>query len=482
LASAGQRDVRVGIRDAVYLYEVQIRRGRLCSATRSSSDGSFERGEFVLAALLGVSAGRFVIEPDASACRADFDGTPAEILKGPVERARSSLNSISAGALVGVTRVQIAGQMIDGYLSCTPEPARGLLQKVMAGASPRELITSGSVAPRLLEAVLSDVARRGGITAIERVGDEPSPLRGSLTAAAALSPIAPKVLVATPVPPRIEEQVSADDAGWFSLQVESASPAAVAEHVEPAPISEPAITAPRFDVSKIAPPVAEKPKALPFSSEVTPSVDRLWDTITEGVFTDSTLQGVGVTLPAVGGPKPELAEPVPVAPAKSEPPLAPKPATTPQPPRPAPSAERADDSDALARALTADSPIAPAVAPHATQVMTAVSIPVSTASTTTVQLPDAPLSASEPSRPTLTSEGAPDSAVKRASKAKTEPRSGPPVVAATAKSKQTSNSGAWLVKALLAFAVSYAIVSYYRASVMRPGDDRVPEPAPASSQ
>jgi CheY-like chemotaxis protein len=180
LASTGQRDVRVGIRDAVYLYEVQVRRGRLCSATRSSADGSFERGEFVLAALLGVSAGRFVIEPDNSPCRADFDGTPAEILKGPIERARRSLTSISAGALVGVTRVQIAAPIIEGYLACTPEPARGLLQKVMAGASPRELITSGSVAPRLLEAVLSDVARRGGITDIERVGDEPSPLRGSL--------------------------------------------------------------------------------------------------------------------------------------------------------------------------------------------------------------------------------------------------------------------------------------------------------------
>ncbi len=200
LASAGQRDVRVGIRDAVYLYEVQIRRGRLCSATRSSSEGSFERGEFVLAALLGVSAGRFVIEPDASACRADFDGTPAEILKGPVERARKSLNSISAGALVGVTRVQIAAPMIEGYLGCTPEPARGLLQKVIAGASPRELITSGSVAPRLLEAVLSDAARRGAIIGIERVGDEPLPLRGSLPplAAAPLSPIAPKIVLASP--------------------------------------------------------------------------------------------------------------------------------------------------------------------------------------------------------------------------------------------------------------------------------------------
>ncbi|MEP7048741.1 MAG: response regulator, partial [Pseudomonadota bacterium] len=180
LASAGQRDVRVGFRDAVYLYEVQIRRGRLCSASRSGADGSFERGDFVLAALLGVSAGRFLIEPDASPCRAEFDGTAAEILKIPVERARAALNSISAGALVGVTRVQIASHVIEGYLACTPEPARELLKKVMNGASPRDLITSGSVAPRLLEAVLSDVARRGGVTDIVRVGNEPSPLRGSL--------------------------------------------------------------------------------------------------------------------------------------------------------------------------------------------------------------------------------------------------------------------------------------------------------------
>ncbi len=457
LASAGQRDVRVGIRDAVYLYEVQIRGGRLCSATRSSSDGGFERGEFVLAALLGVSAGRFVIEPDASACRADFDGTPAEILKVPVERARSSLNSIAAGALAGVTRVQIAAPIIDGYLSCTPEPARGLLEKVMAGASPRELITSGSVAPRLLEAVLSDVARRGAISGIERVGDEPSPLRGSVPpfAAAPLSPVAPKVLIATPVPPKTEEQISADDADRFSLQIESASPDAVAERAPPAPISEPVIAAPRVDGLKVAPSVAEKPKALPFSSDVTPSVDRLWDTITEGVFADSTLQGVGAALPVVGGPNP--------------------------PPRPNPPS--VDDSDALATALTGDSPVPPAVVPNATQVMAAVSIPVDAALAATAQPADAPPSVSEPSRPTLTSEGALDSgAVKRASRAKAEPRSAPPKPPARAKPKTASSSGAWLVKGLLAFAVSYAVVSYYRVSVMHSGADRVPDPVPASSR
>ncbi|HKO53894.1 MAG TPA: response regulator, partial [Polyangiaceae bacterium] len=242
LASAEQRDVRVGIRDAVYLYEVQIRRGRLCSATRSSADGSFERGAFVLAALLGVSAGRFVVEPDATPCRVDFQGTAAQILKAPIESARAALNSLSAGALVGVTRVEIATNIIEGYLPCTPEPARGLLEKMIAGASPRELITSGSVAPGLLEAVLSDIARRGAITSIERVGEEPAPLRGStppsprppsplaLTASlpaptaslpelpslpALTSPSlpAPKLAPTPSLAPKADD-VNAEDAGW----------------------------------------------------------------------------------------------------------------------------------------------------------------------------------------------------------------------------------------------------------------------------
>src|SRR5437764_5547159 len=107
---------------------------------------SQQRGERAPSARAGVTAGRFVVAPDITPLRADFEGFPAEILKAPIERARHALNSISAGALVGVTRVQIAAPVIDGYLACTPEPARGLLQKIMAGASPRDLITSGSVA------------------------------------------------------------------------------------------------------------------------------------------------------------------------------------------------------------------------------------------------------------------------------------------------------------------------------------------------
>ena len=496
LASAGERDVRVGIRDAVYLYEVQVRRGRLCSATRSSADGSFERGSFVLAALLGVSAGRFVVEPDVTPCRADFEGTAAQILKAPIESARSALNSISAGALVGVTRVHITAPTIEGYLACTPEPARGLLERVMAGASPRELITSGSVAPRLLEAVLSDVARRGAISEIERVGTEPSPMRGStppeleprvpdlksegsaapvveapapapapvaLKAEIVASAIAPSAIVPSPSAPKAAApDVSAEDAGWFSIQVESGTPAEAA----PVPVT---AAAPEPDAEA-------KTKALPFNSEVTPSVDRLWDKITEGVFADAgTLQGVGlpdVAVAPASEPSP-AAKSVPPA-AKSAPPAAKSapPAAAQQPPT--------DDADALASALTQDSPSpAPvlAAAPMMTQVMAAVSAPGSAA--------DAPATRSGSSerpaalsRPTLTSqaEPTPSASPSRVSALKSTP---------PAKTPAAAPASGWLVRFILvaavAFGIAFVVASYFRTPAAPEPALQPSVPAPAAS-
>ena len=531
LASAGERDARVGIRDAVYLYEVQVRRGRLCSATRSSADGSFERGDFVLAALLGVSAGRFVVEPDATPCRVDFEGTAAQILKAPIERARHALNSISAEALVGVTRVHIAAPTIDGYLACTPEPARGLLEKIMAGASPRELITSGAVAPRLLEAVLSDVARRGAISDIEREGSAPSPLRGSLppqpleprapTPIAAVTP----AVVATPAPARVatpapivavanppaasalpvarpvvsmlsaakaplgtpppmvrkltptpgapkvtQPDVSAEDAGWFSLQVDSAPAPAVASNPGKQPEPTPA--------------PADKPKALPFSSEVTPSVDRLWDKLTEGVFNDpGTLQGVGA-LPAVAPAKsePPLAPASPAAPPVGAPSpvvpvVAPSLASNPPPSNPPPSNPRQsspDELDALASALTEESPSPAPVKPQLTQVMAVLTPPP------VVDVPEVP--EAEPpavtSRPTLTSQGetsSPSIVPSRVSALKTQP---PAAAAAVASNTGSGKLTKLVLVAAVAFGVAYALVSYFHGPATGQ-DSSGPRTAPA---
>jgi hypothetical protein len=108
----------------------------------------------------------------------------------------------------------------------------------------------------------------------------------------------------------------------------------------------------------------------------------------------------------------------------------------------------------------------------------------STTASASVRSNEVPASAGEPSRPTLTSEGAVEATAHRSSRVKTEPRPGSPAVAVVnpaVKPRPASGSGAWLVKALLAFAVSYAVVSYYKASVMH-SNERVPVPATAPSR
>ena len=473
LAAGEERDVRVGIRDAVYLYEVQVRRGKLCSATRSSADGSFERGEFVLAALLGVSAGRFTVETDATPCRVDFEGTAGQILKAPIERARLALNSISAGALIGVTRVHITAPIIEGYLACTPEPARALLEKIIAGASPRDLITSGEVAPRLLEAVLSDVARRGAIAKIERDGGAPSPKppRSSSPISAPEPSNAP--VFASPVPTSATKvslspslsgpktaapDVSEEDAGWFALQVQSSS--------EPPPAA-PAL------VSVPAP--ASKPNALPFSSEVTPSADRLWQKIAEGVFGDAgTLQGVG--LPAVAPPK---SEPEPVTASVDS---APQSAlVSSKPLRPS----SPEELDALANALTQESPspspVAVAVVPALTQVMAVVTLPESESADAAQEpaLPESepalqsspPASSKEPERST-------SAAPSRVSALKT---SLPPKEPATATKTGSAELFRWVVIAALAFGAAYVLVTFLKLQSAPEPEKHAPAAAPATS-
>ena len=520
LAAGEERDVRVGIRDAVYLYEVQVRRGRLCSATRSSAEGSFERGEFVLAALLGVSAGRFTVEPDTTPCRADFEGTAAQILKMPIERARRALESIAAGALVGVTRVHVNTAIIEGYLACTPEPARALLEKIIAGASPRELITSGAVAPQLLEAVLSDVARRGAISKIERDGSEPSPARGSQpvsapahsgrSASSAFASAVPVVtrqpgstsLVPVPIvsvtqpPPSVAQvaapvvaakislapastpraaapDVSAEDAGWFSLQVEPSG--------EPAPV----LPAPPIPEPTAVP---SQPKALPFNSDVTPAADRSWDKITEGVFSAPvTVQGVG--LPPVEPARADSTPPEVSAELEperaSEPAPASLPPSAPEAPPRRPSSP--DELDALANALTAQSPSpspveAAEVAPHKTQVMATVSEPP-TEVAAVESLAAADSESAPKSQPRLTP--APQSAARlssaapsRVSALKTSlPPVAPPAPAVTGI--------AWLLRlvvfAAVAFGVAYVVVTFFRLQSAPEPEKTAPAPVPAAS-
>jgi DNA-binding response OmpR family regulator len=400
LACRAQRDVRVSIRDSSYLYEVQVRSGSPRTAIRSANDGSFERGEGVLSMLLGVSAGRFVIEPDDSPCRAELSGSLHEQLAGPVARARAAQRALSAGALASVTRVAFDSARVGGYLECTPEPAQSLLRELITGASPRDLLTSGRAPARLLEAVLSDFARRGGILIVETAGgiEDISQTRVPPSAApnlAALSipqteaePELPPAPAPAPVqaaqseepepappvsqrkPPAIysqppDSELESADAGWFTFQIESAKPPEVAAAVE-------ATAAAAQPAPEVAVPRAEDPLRKTMSSSAPPPglVDALPGSsvpVERGhrpEFRTDTLGSAGneaaAAQAAVAAAAAATVEPMPLAgiePAKSPP----RPAV--KPPRPV-SPARVDE-DPLEHALSADTPPPLGVAPVA---------------------------------------------------------------------------------------------------------------------
>ncbi|MDC0683784.1 response regulator [Sorangium atrum] len=178
LSCARRPDALVSVRDAAFLYEVLLKDGRPAGATRTAQDGTFHRGPSVLAALLGVGSGRFVVAPApeselAAPPRPGFEGTLAEQLLPAIAAARAAQRLFHGPPLMQVERVVLDLEGMGATADATPEPARSLLRALARGTSPRSVITSGEFAASLVEDVLNDVAARGGVRrVIGREGDD----------------------------------------------------------------------------------------------------------------------------------------------------------------------------------------------------------------------------------------------------------------------------------------------------------------------
>lgn len=161
------------VRDARDLYEVEIREGRPARATRTTADGSYERGPGVLSRLLGVGSGRFVVVPIAnddverlSAARPDLFGTLSEQLVPLIASARAAQRLLSGGSLMHATRIEVDLGILGSLVDAMPDRARSVLKAIAEGSSPRDIIVSGSAPARLVEDVLCDAAAHGAISAI----------------------------------------------------------------------------------------------------------------------------------------------------------------------------------------------------------------------------------------------------------------------------------------------------------------------------
>ena len=177
LVLATRPAARVSVRDASFLYELELRGGGIHRASRTSGDGNFIRGDRVIAAMLGIGAGRFVVS-STKASPADEPTIPlAEQFARPIALARSALQATTGARMIAVAKIEFDQEDIDGYVLATPEPARDLVRRLSRGVPPREILLSGEVSPALVEDVLADLATRGVITAVYRA-DGSNAMRG----------------------------------------------------------------------------------------------------------------------------------------------------------------------------------------------------------------------------------------------------------------------------------------------------------------
>jgi CheY-like chemotaxis protein len=165
LCCSNRTSVQVTLRDSAYLFEAQLRDGTVRSVARIAAEGETSRGERALAGMLGVRSGRFVVREDTAAVSPEFEGELASVIADSVRRARMATQLLSDPALFDVARVVFDDAVVAAYSSATPRQIRSILSRLAAGARPVEIVESG-VGVALLESVLLDQVRHGGVTGI----------------------------------------------------------------------------------------------------------------------------------------------------------------------------------------------------------------------------------------------------------------------------------------------------------------------------
>ena len=167
LACKTDRNLRIMLRDATSHYDLRIRDRSLRAVNRTRGSGTVERGQAALSALLGVSAGRFSVVLDDQTCDNDFtEPTLDAVLRTPILRARAAQRVLSGAALALVEQLTLDPDAFVEELSLLPLSLRPIVDELLRGTAPRQLLASGATSLRALESLLSDAARRGAIRSL----------------------------------------------------------------------------------------------------------------------------------------------------------------------------------------------------------------------------------------------------------------------------------------------------------------------------
>ena len=170
LVCAIRTDARVAVRDASFLYEVEIRDGAPKRDHADRERRRFQRGERVLAAMLGVGAGRFTVCAErrrrSRAEERDLAGSLFDQLAPPLAIARAARIVTTGARTMEIERIELDASDDADARRATPEPARSIVRGARGGEGAARDAPRRRGRPELLEEVLGDLAARGAVHAV----------------------------------------------------------------------------------------------------------------------------------------------------------------------------------------------------------------------------------------------------------------------------------------------------------------------------
>ncbi|CAN5788353.1 hypothetical protein BH11MYX4_BH11MYX4_17150 [soil metagenome] len=158
IVCATRPEAKVSVRDASFNYEIEIRDGAPQRATRTAGDGNVLHGTKVLAAMLGIGAGRFTVVTSAGTLEPQLDGNLASQLAKPIARARAATALLTGAGMAKASRVLLDEQGLEDYLRAMPETVRNVALRLAAGTSPRGLLLEGICDASLVEDLVCDLS------------------------------------------------------------------------------------------------------------------------------------------------------------------------------------------------------------------------------------------------------------------------------------------------------------------------------------
>src|SRR5262249_48016578 len=145
--------VKIVLSSAGIVHELEVARGAIRRASRTSPDGRLEGGARAAATALGTREGTYVVEDARSVAPGDQDLTVAAL-----DLIRAATRGLATARAERI--VELRFDPDAEHLTKTLEPSR-VAARLVGGASPRALVENGEAAPEDVMALARDLSLRG---------------------------------------------------------------------------------------------------------------------------------------------------------------------------------------------------------------------------------------------------------------------------------------------------------------------------------